>query len=237
MELDSPYATAILLAAGASTRMGRGTRGERKPFFLLEGKTLVEHALATFAGAPCVRQILLVAHAEDLETMTALARTAALPARCVVGGRERTDSVACAMEHVEDASSVVLIHDVARPLVRTGQVTEVAEAALEHGGALLAGRVSDTIKMSADGKQAVSTLDRSKLWAAQTPQGFRRVAFAEALATAREQGVGATDDAALYERYVGPVELVESGPDNIKLTVPADLAIAEALLRQRGATS
>ncbi|MFT5052981.1 MAG: 2-C-methyl-D-erythritol 4-phosphate cytidylyltransferase [Chlamydiales bacterium] len=231
------YASAVLLAAGSSTRMGLGRAGERKPFLKLAGRTLIEHAIATFAAAASVHQIVLVGHADDLEAIQAVLEAAGqIDARCIAGGAQRTDSVRLGFAETSAQNEVVLVHDVARPLVRPDQVDAVAACAREHGGALLAMPVRDTIKMCADGR-SVSTLDRSRLWAAQTPQAFQRERFARVLDEALLMSQGATDDAALYERYAGPVTLVESSSENLKVTVPGDLALAEALLGLREVSS
>ena len=94
-------------------------------------------------------------------------------------------------------------------------------------------RVRDTIKTSPDGTESVATLDRDRLWVAQTPQGFRAGRLREVLESARLDGLMPTDDAALWERYVGPVAIVPGDPSNLKLTTPADVAVAEALLKAR----
>jgi len=112
-------------------------------------------------------------------------------------------------------------------------VEEVAEVAAREGAALLAVPVRDTVKEVA-GSRSERTLDRSRLWAAQTPQGFRTSVLRELLErAARDDGFTPTDDAALHERYMGPVPIVEGEPDNLKLTTPSDLAIAGAILQSR----
>jgi 2-C-methyl-D-erythritol 4-phosphate cytidylyltransferase len=130
---------------------------------------------------------------------------------------------------------VVLIHDVARPLVRSERIEAVALAARASGAALLAVPVRDTIKRSRDGRAAESTLDRSELWAARTPQAFAAERLHAMLERAAAEGLRATDDAALHERYFGPVALVEDAFDNWKLTTREDLALAEAWLAREDA--
>lgn len=234
---EDAYASAVLLAAGRSARMGLSAEGLRKPFLCVAGRSLIEHALATFGACPSVREIILVAHPDDMDAARKALSAAGLgSSTCIEGGAERTDSVRLGFERTTDPSEVILIHDVARPLVLVEQIEGVARAARESGGALLATPVRDTIKMVDDGR-SVSTLDRSRLWAAQTPQGFRRTEFAEALEMSKALGMDATDDAALYERHVGHPVIVESGPENLKLTVPADVPLAEALLRRRSEES
>ncbi|MCP3918204.1 MAG: 2-C-methyl-D-erythritol 4-phosphate cytidylyltransferase [bacterium] len=215
---------AVLVAAGRSTRMN-AAGGPRKPFLQLGERTVIEHTCAAFAS---VDEIVIVAQEDDLERMAELTG-----AKCVAGGAERTDSVQAGVRAVSDACDVVLVHDAARPLVRAVDVQRVAALAAEHGAALLAIRARDTIKASPDGKEAVSTLDRAILWAAQTPQGFRVAKLREVLAEADRDGYRPTDDAALWERYVGPVLIVPGDAHNLKLTTPEDLLIAEAILRAR----
>jgi 2-C-methyl-D-erythritol 4-phosphate cytidylyltransferase len=122
---------------------------------------------------------------------------------------------------------VVLVHDGARPFITADVVTRVLDASVD-GGAIAAVPVTDTIKQVDEGT-ITGTPDRSRLWQAQTPQGFPRAALVRAYTRAREEGVAATDDAALYERYVGPVRVVTGSYRNLKVTRPEDLAIAEAL--------
>jgi 2-C-methyl-D-erythritol 4-phosphate cytidylyltransferase len=111
-------------------------------------------------------------------------------------------------------------------------VEQVAQAARSAGAALLAVPVRDTLHRARDGR-ALEVVARADLWAAQTPQGFRRAEFVDACARAAREGRRFTDDAALWEHYVGPVQLVEGSPDNLKLTTPEDLITARALLAAR----
>lgn len=223
-------ATAVLLAAGGSTRM---VERERKPFLLLEGRTVLERAVAAFDAARQVQEIVLVARAEDFERIDELLARGALSPKVnarAVGGEERTDSVRLGVQAASAELDVVLVHDVARPLVRSAEIDAVVSAAARAGAALLAVPVRDTLKVSADGGRARETLERSRIWAAQTPQGFRTALLRELLDKAAAEGFRPTDDAALYERYVGPIPIVEGRQSNIKLTTPEDLAIARAIL-------
>jgi 2-C-methyl-D-erythritol 4-phosphate cytidylyltransferase len=134
---------------------------------------------------------------------------------------------------VNESAQVILVHDAARPLVQPARIEQVAKQAAEHGAALLAIRVSDTIKTSENGTQVSGTLERSELWAAQTPQAFDAQRFRKVLDQARQDSATATDDAALFERYDGSVALVEGDRDNIKITTDEDLIHAAAILRDR----
>jgi len=146
----------------------------------------------------------------------------------VTGGASRSESVRLALAAAPEAT-VVVVHDAARPLV-TRELVEACLAALTEGfdGAVAAARVSDTIKEAGDDRRVVRTLDRSRLWAIQTPQAFT----ADALRRALDSGdlAAATDDASLVEEAGGSIRLVEAPPENIKVTSDVDLRLAEALL-------
>lgn len=154
----------------------------------------------------------------------------------VFGGDERSHSVRAALHHTL-AGDPVLVHDAARPLV-TPEIIRATLAGLdaEADAAIAAAPVTDTIKQSgADGRTVQQTLDRSALWAIQTPQVFRREALERALAQPHEALAAATDDASLVENMGGVVRLVESSRENFKVTTPEDLKLADLLLRARGA--
>ena len=155
----------------------------------------------------------------------------------VVGGAERSHSVRAALTAAGEGDDVVLVHDAARPLV-TPELISACLAALDADGgcdaAIAAARVTDTIKRSeAGGLRVVETLDRSALWSIQTPQVFRRAALELALARPDSELAAATDDAMLVEQDGGVVRVVEAPAENLKVTTPVDLAVAELLLRGR----
>ena len=230
-------AAAVLVAAGDSVRMG----GEaRKPLLPLCGRTLIEHTAAAFDRSPCVVEIVIVGHPADVETYAQMARDATrghpafLKVRAVVpGGRRRTQSVRLGTRSVSPDIDVVLVHDAARPLIQPDVIELAARTAMSEGAAVVAVPVSDTLKTSASGTHAERTLDRSVLWAAQTPQAFRRAVLVELLSRAAADEFEPTDDCALHERYLGPVPIVAGDPRNLKITTPSDLRIAEALLAAR----
>lgn len=224
------YAGCLLVAAGSGRRMG----GVRKGFMELAGRPLVLHAAEKLAAAPEVTDIVLVVHADDIDAARQLvaAEGARLRLRAaVVGGARRQDSVAAGLAALGECQ-VVLIHDAARPLVEPGVVSRVAQAALERGGAIAACPVADTLKRAADdGERLIAaTVDRAGLWAAQTPQGFRTALYRELAERAAADGLEVTDDAAVFERYGHPVELVASPASNFKVTRPEDVPLAEALI-------
>jgi 2-C-methyl-D-erythritol 4-phosphate cytidylyltransferase/2-C-methyl-D-erythritol 2,4-cyclodiphosphate synthase len=131
-------------------------------------------------------------------------------------------------------AGLVCVHDAARPLVSTGAVERVLAAAARDGAALLALPVRDTLQHTSDGARAERAVERGALWAAQTPQAFERSRFLDCLERAAREGLDATDDAALWERYVGPATLVPGERSNLKITDPEDLELARAILAARG---
>lgn len=230
-----PRAAAVLVAAGGSTRM-QLPEGVRKPFLELAGRTVLEHAAAAFDACPAVTELVVVCRPEDEEAVRALAARSPVLRRLVAvvpGGAERADSVLAGVRATGEAVELVAVHDAARPLVRPETVSAALEVAFREGAALVAVPVGDTIKHSVDGLRADRTLERSTLWAAQTPQVFRRGRLLELLERARQEGWQPTDDAALWERGVGPVPLVRGESTNLKLTTPTDLEVAAAILRAR----
>lgn len=240
---ERAVATAILLAAGRSERMAvrasEGAEAIRKPFLTIEGRTVLEHTCEAFRRAERVRDVVLVVHPSDLARVQALASTS--PAlskvtRVVTGGELRTDSVRAGVEAASSAANaptLIAIHDVARLLVRPELIDTAIRIASARGACVVATPVTDTIKTSIDARSAESTLDRAVLWSAQTPQVFGAALLVRLLAQAAVEGFSPTDDAALHERYVGPVPLVEGDRHNLKLTTPEDLVVCAALLRAR----
>jgi len=230
-----PTAAAVIVAAGSSTRMGSG---ERKPLLLLRGRPVLEHACAAFDAAATVSEIIVVAHPDDLATIErwCAERPAFDKVRAVVaGGAERAESVRRGVRWCAFGPAVICVHDAARPLVQAARIDAVVRRAAEAGAALLAHPVRDTLKRSTDGAFAESTVERAGLFAAETPQAFAARPFRELLARAEREAFSPTDDAALWERYRGPVALVEGELANLKLTAPGDLFLAEAILGARAA--
>lgn len=152
----------------------------------------------------------------------------------VVGGEERSHSVRAALRAADPAADVVLVHDAARPLLTPAIVRDClgALASFDCDAAIAAAPVADTIKESA-GEEVVRTLDRSRLWAVQTPQVFRRDALEQALSQPDDVLAAATDDASLVEAAGGTVRLVPAPRENLKVTTPDDLRLAELLLLSR----
>lgn len=151
----------------------------------------------------------------------------------IEGGRERSHSVRAALAAAPGDEEIVLVHDAARPLVTPALVSECLAALSGADAAIAAARVTDTVKEASAEGDVVRTLDRSRLWAIQTPQVFRREVLERALAQSDEVVGAATDDAALVEALGGRVRVVEAPRENLKVTTPLDLRVAELLLGER----
>jgi 2-C-methyl-D-erythritol 4-phosphate cytidylyltransferase len=226
----------VVVAAGGSTRMGAG--GPRKPLLELAGRPLLEHACRALDVAATVREVVVVVHAADVATVErwCAERAAFGKVRAVVaGGASRAESVRIGTFWCAFDVDVIAVHDAARPLVRAEHVDRVVRAAAEHGAALLALPVRDTLKRETAPGSTAETVARDGLWAAQTPQAFDARAFRELVRRAAADGCDPTDDAGLWERYRGAVALVEGEAANLKVTASSDLALAAALFAARSA--
>ncbi len=230
-----PSIATVVVAAGEGRRLGAAGP---KALVLLAGRALFLHSLERLAGVPgLLEQVLVVppGRADEVRSRWAADLDLLRVSRVVEGGARRQDSAAAGFRALSPRAEVVLIHDAARPLVRTSDAARVAEAAAREGAALLAVPLPDTLKREGPGRRVAETLDRRGLWCAQTPQGFRREVYAAALERAAKDGAEATDDATLVERAGGTVVLVEGDPGNLKVTTGADLRAAEAVLASEGA--
>jgi 2-C-methyl-D-erythritol 4-phosphate cytidylyltransferase len=214
---------AIVVAAGEGRRFG-----SPKQFALLAGRSVLEWSLAAFEAHPRVGEIVLVLPDEALGPRFAAAFA---KVRAVVrGGVRRQDSVLAGFSRLDrHRTDIVLIHDGARPLVGDALIRRIIREAAVHGAALPALPVEDTVKEGADNR-VVRTVDRSRLYRVQTPQGFTYEILEEAFRRAAEDGFTGTDDASLVERLGKPVALVEGDPQNIKITTLLDLKWAEEIL-------
>jgi 2-C-methyl-D-erythritol 4-phosphate cytidylyltransferase len=222
---------AIIAAGGRGARMG-GVRA--KQFLELAGTPIIVHTLRRFELCDAVAEIVAVVPAADVEALPGLAEQYGLRklARVVAGGATRTQSVWLGLQAVSDgaASGVVAVHDAVRPFVTTAEIEAAVREAEKSGAAVLAARATDTIK-EAEGHRVARTLDRARLWHAQTPQCFRHALLRRACEMALAERVEATDCSALVERLGHEVTIVEGGPHNIKITTPQDLALAEVLMK------
>jgi 2-C-methyl-D-erythritol 4-phosphate cytidylyltransferase len=219
-------AVALIVAAGRGERLGSG---RPKALVPLCGRPMLEWSVAALRAVAAVTQIVVALPAEELDA--APEGTVAVP-----GGLQRSHSVRNALVACPGGDPVI-VHDAARPLATSRlfeQALEELERHPEAAAVIAAAPVADTIKeVSGDGATVARTLDRSTLWAVQTPQVFRRAALEHALISASDDELGrATDDAWLVERSGGAVRILGSDPRNMKITTPADLRVAELLLAE-----
>ena len=223
---------ALVLAAGRGERFGGDVP---KGFTSLAGRSLLAHSVLALAASPEIDHVIpVVPPGRDARAEGCLAELEGVDKvlAAVEGGVERQDSMRAGLAAVPEGTEWVAVHDAARPLVRPALVSEVVRAAREHGAALLAIPVRDTLKRAAEGR-VIETLDRSEFWAAQTPQVFRREWLEQGLEKAAAEGLVATDCAQLVEALGMEVTIVEGDLDNLKITHPWDLLQAEQILRLR----
>ncbi|HXD47638.1 MAG TPA: 2-C-methyl-D-erythritol 4-phosphate cytidylyltransferase [Gemmatimonadaceae bacterium] len=218
----------VIVAGGASTR----TAGEElKQFRWVAGKPALLHSIQTFMARPDVGCVVAVLPRDFVADPPPWIFQCDIDRLVVsVGGRTRTESVRNGLEDLPDEAAIVLVHDAARPLVGDATIGRVIDAARAGRCAVAAIPVVDTLKEIADdGRTIVRTIDRERLWRAQTPQGFPRAVIERAHREARAQQLSATDDAALCERLGIPVEVVRGSERAVKITDESDFARAEAL--------
>jgi len=216
-----PTAVALLVAAGRGERLGHA---QPKAFVPCAGRPLMAWSLEALQAVDDVEHVV----AALPPGITAPHGVIGVP-----GGAERSHSVRAALQ-AAPASDWVLVHDAARPMVTLAIVQACLDALADNDcdAAIAAAPVADTIKESA-GDVVLRTLDRTHLWAIQTPQAFRRDALERALGLGDEALAAATDDASLIESFGGEVRLVACSKQNFKVTTPEDLHLAELILRDR----
>ena len=229
--LSTHHVTAVIVAAGSGTRMGPGVD---KLFLEVAGRPIVAHTWARFDAAACIDDLVLVVRDGMQEEFRKLAVESGFtkPFRLTVGGKERQDSVWNGLQALAQDCEIVAIQDGARPCTSLVVIEATIAAACETGAAVAAQRVTDTIKESDGGTLVAKHIDRSRLWAVQTPQVFRAEVIRRALAAVRERGVIVTDDTAACELIGQPVALVESREPHPKATSPADLLYLGLLLKR-----
>lgn len=209
-----------------------------KQYLEIAGKTILEHSISSLLGSGRIEQIVVAVAPQDeyADKLTVLRDERVV---CVQGGEQRSDSVLAALDFLRshgDLEDWILVHDAARPCLAESDLNRLIETvvASEIGG-ILAERMADTVKMAADDNRVLRTLDRNRLWRAQTPQMFRLGPLFAAIQNAGKQGVSITDEASAMELAGHPVQLVEGSPGNMKVTLPAHISLATSYLREVGA--
>lgn len=237
---------AIIPAAGLGTRMAppSPTAAERrapsKQFKELGGIPILVHTLRRFACCPQVDELIVALRKDEIAGFRAqldaqFSDVVQKPLRIVEGGEHRQHSVANALSALNaSATDVVLVHDGVRPLVTSQIITDVIEAVCKYGAAIAGWPAVDTVKQvdrTADGALIKTTIPRASIVMAQTPQGFRYGLLKKAFDEASADGFLGTDEASLLERSGNPVAVVMGSPQNLKITTPADMELAEFYLK------
>ena len=218
---------AIIPAAGRGKRIGASVP---KQFLQIQGKPLLHHTLTVFASCKLIDYVVLVMPRTDVdETADDWLNKYEIVREVVVGGEQRQDSVYNGFNSLEEETGIVVVHDGVRPFTTPQMITATVEAAQQHGAAITAIPVSDTVKQAADGfvKQTVS---RDGLWRVQTPQAFQYGLLKQAFKKAKKDSYYGTDEGSLVEYLGERVKIVPGSELNIKITRKEDLVLGESLL-------
>ena len=227
-----PHCAALVAAAGSSTRMGGGTN---KLLLPLDGIPVLIRTLDALQRAERVDEIIVATREEELVEIAQLCHTYGITKckKVVRGGESRAHSVMLAALEADKSMELLAVQDGARPLVTPELIDSVIAAAARCGAAAPAVPVKDTIKCVREDGAVAQTLDRSALRAVQTPQVFTADVLKAALQSVLEQGIEVTDDCGAVEWLGKVVFLTEGAETNLKITTPADLVLAEAILKDR----
>jgi len=218
----------IIPAAGKGKRMGVG---KNKALLDLSGAPILVHTLRKFANSGKIDAIIIIVGENEVDEVKEILKNENLPPfKIVIGGSERQYSIENGLKELPKNADVVLVHDAARPLVSVKTIENVIEAVKTYGAAISAVPVKDTVKV-VENDEVVSTPKRETLWAATTPQGFRRDILVKAYVKAREDNFLGTDDASLVERLGVKIHIVKDDYENFKITTKSDLLLAESVLR------
>ena len=225
-----PFVTAVIVAAGNSTRMG----GVNKQFLLIDGVPVLIRTLLTFSQSDMIDEIIVAAREEDIPKMFAMIKEYKVlkVTDIVKGGKTRQESVFNAIRRSSPFSEYFAIHDGARPLVTEKIIEDTVSEAFSTGAAATGVRVKDTVKVVNENGFITATPDRNYLWAVHTPQVFERRLYLSAIDNVLNSEMF-TDDCKLLEEYGAEVKMVEGSYENIKITTPEDTDIAQAILYRR----
>lgn len=224
------FTSAIIVAAGDSTRMGYKLSKQLIP---LNGHAAIEYTLKAFQQCDLINEIIVVARPVDIENIAQIAFNFRKVSAVTAGGSTRTASVRKGIHAADKRASYYAIHDGARVLITPAEIERVLCAAFETGAAALGTPATDTIKIVDDSGVILSTPDRSTMWTVQTPQVFEKDLYKRAMGNAIVNGLNVTDDCSMVEAIGEPVRVIRGEYSNIKLTTPVDITIAEALLAKR----
>lgn len=230
--MGKPYVSAIVVAAGSGSRMN-ATRN--KQYLYLNGKPILVHTLWAFERCSAIDEVILVISAQDISLCR---KEVLLPNKfrkisaITAGGDTRQESMYHGLQKVNPKSEIVVTHDGARPLIHSETLKQCVEETVRHGATIVAVPVKETIKVVDDELEVVETPKRSQLWSVQTPQTFRKELLERAHLQAIEDDFIGTDDSMLVERLGHPVKIVKGHYENLKITTPEDLILAESIFER-----
>lgn len=226
------FTTAVICAAGSSTRMGGDTT---KQFLELDGMPIVARTLLAYEAADTIHEIIVVAREDELPLYEGFAETYGLSklTKIVSGGVTRQDSARMGSDEVDERCKFVAIADAARCLITPEEIQKVCHAAYQWGAASAGIKATDTVKIVDTSAFIDSTPDRNYVWLAQTPQVFGLNLYRAAAYVCRDEEFKATDDNQMAEHIRVPVKMVSCSRENIKITEPGDLLFAYAILEAR----
>ena len=229
---DRKRVGAIIPAAGKGKRL---SGGQSKQLLELDGKPILLHTVEHFQSSSEIDLIVVTADSENIEKIKNLIQMHSLSKvkHVVLGGAERQDSVFEGLRVLQSEEvDLVIVHDAVRPFVTQKQIHSVLRAASEVGAAIVAVPPKDTIKISQGNSYVQTTLPRENLWIVQTPQAFQFPLLYNSHEKAHLDGYRGTDDASIVEWFGGKVQIVEGSYDNIKITTPSDLELAQLISRR-----
>ncbi len=230
-ENENKVVSAVIVSAGNSTRMG----GINKQFLEIDGVPVIAHSISAFQKSEYVDEIVIVTRESDIEEIQNLVNKYNFTkvTAIVCGGETRQLSVFNGVIKTSDNSAIVAIHDGARPLVSDKVITETIKMASEYGAAATGVKVKDTVKVVDCNDNIIETPDRTYMRFIQTPQVFKKSLYLDAVKTV-ENSKDFTDDCKLLEAYGKTVKFVDGDYENIKITTPEDIELAENYLKRKG---
>lgn len=225
------HCSVIIPAAGQGKRMGTNIK---KQYLKIGDKPIILHTIEKFIKLPSIDEVIVVIAKEDIEYFNnQILKHSDFKHKIKItaGGKERQESVYNGLMTISDNTEFVLIHDAARPFVSEKDINKLIEATIIYGACVLGVKVKDTIKIADEENYICNTPDRNKLWAIQTPQGFKKDIILEAHKKAKEDNYIGTDDGVLAERLGYRVKIIEGNYENIKITTAEDLLIGETIIK------
>lgn len=228
---NNKFISAVLVAAGASTRMNKGVSKQLLP---LNGKMVLSYTISSFLNCDIIDEIVVVCPVNETEYFQSVFSVeSSIPLKFTEGGSSRQQSVFNGVLQTDVKSDIIAVHDGARPLISSMLIENAVSDCIKFSAVTPAVPVKDTIKEVSEGT-VESTPDRSKLWAVQTPQVFEKKLYMSAYESSVKSGLDFTDDCQLMEHFGIKVHITQGDYSNIKITTPEDIIIAEALLKQKG---